>query len=86
MITAFFRQGCRGTGHRYERRTVVRMRGMVLRVLAAHVSSQAQAAGSEVSRVALIAITVLAVAAFTVLQVIARSRRPREYGPRDWPW
>jgi hypothetical protein len=70
----------------YERRMVVRMRGIVLRVLAAHVSSQAPAAGSEVSRVALIAIAVLAVAAFTVLQVIARSRSARECGPPDWPW
>lgn len=59
---------------------------MVVQVLAAQVSSQAPAAGSEVSRVALIAITVLAVAAFTVLQVIARSRSAREYGPPDWPW
>jgi hypothetical protein len=62
------------------------MRGMFVRVLAVHASSQAPAAGSEVSRVALIAITILAVAAFTVLQVLARSRSAREYVPPDWPW
>jgi hypothetical protein len=54
--------------------------------LAAHAISQAPAVGSDVSRIALVTITVLAVAAFTVLQVIARSRCRRDGGPPDWPW
>jgi hypothetical protein len=54
--------------------------------LAANTISQAPAAGSDVSRIALVTITVLAVAAFTVLQVIARSRCRRDGGPPDWPW
>ncbi|HTX28831.1 MAG TPA: hypothetical protein VME19_17645 [Streptosporangiaceae bacterium] len=54
--------------------------------LAANTISQAPALGSDVSRIALVTITVLAVTAFTVLQVIARSRCRRDGGPPGWPW
>ncbi len=53
--------------------------------LAADTTSQAPGAGSDVSRIALVTIAVVAVAAFTVLQVIARSRCGRDGGPPDWP-
>jgi hypothetical protein len=52
---------------------------------AANATSQAPGVGSDVSRIALVAIAVVAVAAFTVLQVIARSRSEREGGPPHWP-
>ena len=52
-------------------------------VLAA--TTQVPGAGSDASRIALVAIAVAAVAAFTVLQVIARSRCGRDAGRADWP-
>jgi hypothetical protein len=54
--------------------------------LAANTISGVPAVGSDVSRIALVTITVLALAAFSVLQVIARSRCRRDGGPPDWPW
>src|SRR5580658_7251251 len=52
--------------------------------LAADPTSQAPGPASDVSRIALVTIAVVAVAAFTVLQVIARSRCAREGGPPGW--
>ncbi len=54
--------------------------------LAANTMSQVPGVGSDVSRIALVTIAVAAVAAFTVLQVIARSRGRRDGGPPPWPW
>jgi hypothetical protein len=48
-------------------------------------TSQAPGVGSDVSRIALVTIAVAAVAAFTVLQVIARSRCGRDGRTSDWP-
>jgi hypothetical protein len=65
---------------------LVAMRGSVegfASVLAA--ASQAPGAGSDVSRIAPVTIAVAAVAAFTVLQVIALSRCRRDGGAPDWP-
>jgi hypothetical protein len=65
------------------------MRTMNIRVVPA--LAAAPGPGPETGRIALIAIMVAAVAAFAVLQAMARSRggRPeagmREDGPRDWP-
>jgi hypothetical protein len=53
--------------------------------VAANTTSQAAGVGSDVSRIALVAIAVVAVAAFTVLQVIARARCGRDGGPPSWP-
>jgi hypothetical protein len=47
---------------------------------AAATTSQASGVGSVTSRIALVTIAVVAVAAFTVLQVIARSRGARDGG------
>jgi hypothetical protein len=52
---------------------------------AAATTSQPPGAGSAVSRIALVTIAVAAVAAFTVLQVRARSRGARDGGRPDWP-
>ena len=53
---------------------------------AANATSQAPGVGSDFSRIALVTIAVVAVAAFTVLQVIARSRCARDGGPPPhWP-
>jgi hypothetical protein len=53
--------------------------------VAANTASQAPGVGSDVSRIALVTIAVVAVSAFTVLQVIARSRCGRDAGPPSWP-
>ena len=53
--------------------------------MAANTASQAPVVGSAASRIALVTIAVVAVGAFTVLQVIARSRCAREGGPPHWP-
>jgi hypothetical protein len=58
--------------------------GSGLRV-AANTTSQVPGVGSDVSRIALVTIAVVAVSAFTVLQVIARSRCGRNASPPSWP-
>src|SRR5579863_9286047 len=52
---------------------------------AASATSQAPGVGSATSRIALVTIAVVAVTAFTVLQVIAQARCGREGGPPHWP-
>ncbi len=81
VVTAFFHDGGRGTGREMSG-GVVGMRGGFVSALMANGAS---AAGADVSRIALVTIVVVAVAAFTVLQVIARSRGARELGRPDWP-
>ena len=53
--------------------------------VAAGTTGQAAEVGSDVSRIALIAVAVVAVAAFTVLQVVARSRCDRDGERPSWP-
>jgi hypothetical protein len=52
---------------------------------AAGTTSQAAEVGSDVSRIALVTIAVVAVAAFTVLHVIARSHCGRGGERPTWP-
>jgi hypothetical protein len=64
---------------------LIRSGGPASGLRAAATTSQAPGVGSAMSRIALVTIAVVAVAAFTVLQVIARSRGARDGGRSDSP-